>query len=134
MHPYSKASAWTTFTQDNLAVCGGNQQIQPVVRQVNDSITIEPRKPQKGLYISMMFGGTLAQLPKNHLIVQATFSFLGITLEIDISIKPGPEKDGGGMFCAFTFNWKMGSLDLGYIKATMDFVPLDLAAGMCNRL
>ena len=123
------ASGWTDFTNEHLAWCGGNEVIQPELAFTGPSSIVPTKeKEQEGLYMSMLFGGDFATLKKNHLIVRATIILLGASLTIDISFKPGKATEGGGLFAMVLFEWKMGSIDLGMIKVTFDFIPMDFEA------
>ena len=123
---HCKARAWHGFTRSNLAKCGGNDRVQQqLVDHDHSGTTVRYRnllgtetKPPKGLYASGFFTKNPSKLMNTHFIVQGTFAFLGFSITIDISIKHGKEEEGGGIFMMFKFEWKMGAVNLGFIKAT----------------
>ena len=59
--------------------------------------------------------------------MKGTFSMLGITIVIDISIVTGSAADGGGIHMFFGFKWVVPgtNIELAYIAGHFDVVPLE---------
>jgi hypothetical protein len=141
---------WTLMTAANLKRCGGGepkQADQPVAELPTAVVPVVAKKTKKttksaaltglnregfeGAFFSMKFGGPPAQMATdNYLICQGRFSLLGMVVEIDVSIKPGPAVDGGGMFMSFYFLWAVGSMKLGELSGNMTLLPFDFSKGL----
>ena len=48
------------------------------------------------------------------------------TVAIWVSLMPGKEEEGGGLFAHFYVGWNFGSLELGRIDGQIEFTPLDV--------
>jgi len=90
-----------------------------------------------GAFLSMKIGGIDLKDPfgmkdaiaDNYVTAQGRFMLLGISLEIDMSIKPGSMEQGGGIRFKFYFNWGIegaGGYSAIELGGHLDLVPLDI--------
>jgi len=137
-HSHCSAFAWTPLSADALSLCGQveEEEAQEAEGEYEDDyeeedanseeLTAANRAGFKGAFFSMKLGGKTQS--DNYLITQGTFTFLMFTMELDISIKPGPATEGGGIFMWFKFTWAFGTKVLGDIEGHLDVVPFDFSS------
>lgn len=69
-----------------------------------------------------------SSLMDNYFLLQGRIMFLGLSVEIDMSVIPGKREEGGGVMIAFKIEWKLGPIPLCEIGGNIDFTPLDIEA------
>ena len=130
------ARMWTVLNGANLRSCMSPEEAKPEIAGNNAGSSVEIETTEKGkmklpnldfdgAFLSMKLSLNLLE---SYFIFQGVFTFLGNSISIDISIKPGKAEDGGGINMAFTFNWRKGPILLGIISGYMSVVPLDFEA------
>ena len=127
---------WTVLNAENLDACmDPAEEKSAALAGSSDALaTTELTEKGKMKLPNLAFDGAFLSLKlsmnllESYFIFQGVFSFLGVTISIDVSIKPGKEEDGGGINMVFVFTWRAGPVLIGVISGYMSIAPLDLEA------
>jgi hypothetical protein len=127
---------WTPMMEGALPECGGGSSVQqplaepPAAEEEADECDAACNKKQAGLFLSLAFQEEFSNHEENHFMLQGRVTIFILTVEVDITVKPGGAEDGGGIFIWAKATWKIASLLLGEVELTIDVIPIDFESLM----
>jgi hypothetical protein len=131
-YSHCNARMWTVLNSVNLDRCLAPEEEAAVMTQDASSDALTEKGKMKlpnldfdGAFLSLKLS---MDLLASYFIFQGVFTFLGMKVSIDVSIKPGKAEDGGGIHMTFLFEWRAGSVFIGSIEGYFGVAPLDFEA------
>jgi hypothetical protein len=137
--PILDASANLTEGVPLVAVVDGSRAKDMDEPDPDDPDAKKTRKfpEHDGAFISLKIGGVDMSgisgmmsakdaIMDNYIIIQGRIVFIGVSLEIDMSIIPGKMEEGGGIYFSFLCKWTISGVPLVEIGGFLDLIPLDI--------
>jgi hypothetical protein len=125
-HSHCAARSWYVLNSVNLDRClAPEEEAWVATNDASSQTSSELTEKGKMKLPNLNFDGAFlslklsADILQSYFIFQGVFSFLGATITLDVSMKPGKAEDGGGIHIYFKFVWRAGQVLIGAIEGYM---------------